>query len=151
LQRQDRAWQAPGLCGTSRTSVAEHDGGASTLSFEVAMIARLLVFALVLLAARCAAAQDNFQSLATEPQGGVIIADLEEQLTAGLKIRREEEERFVAAVLQLVEEKRLPVSMVKSVFHWARRKNAKVPYPYFERAMRLTAAKIGVEIIVPTS
>jgi hypothetical protein len=117
------------------------------------MIVRSLLVVLVLCFARGIFAQDSngAEGLATEPQGGVIIADLEQQLTAGLKIRREEEQRFVDAVMALVEQKQLPVSLVKSVFHWSRRKNPKVPYPYFERAMRLTAEKIGVEIIVPTS
>lgn len=117
------------------------------------MLARTLAFALALLSAGSAFAQDQFvpEPLAGDAQGGIIIADLEDQLTAGLKIRQAEEERFVAAVLMLVEEKRLPVSLVKSVFHWSRRKNPKVPFPYFERAMRLTAEKIGVEIVVPTS
>ena len=115
------------------------------------MLARILAVAVVLLLARTALAQGPFvqEPLATESPGGTIVADLEEQLTAGLKIRREEEEKFVATVIELVEEGRLPVSLVKSAFHWSRRKNAKTPFPYFERALRLTAEKIGVEIVVP--
>ena len=116
------------------------------------MLARLSVVFVVYFAATVALAQDPAatEPLATEPQGGLIVADLEQQLTSGLKIRLEEEQKFVDAVIVLVEQKRLPVSLVKSAFHWSRRKNPKVPYPYFERAMRLTAEKIGVAIVVPT-
>ena len=46
--------------------------------------------------------------------------------------------------------KRLPVSLVKSVFHWSRRSRQSA-LPIFQRAMRLTAEKIGVEIVVSTS
>lgn len=117
------------------------------------MIARTIVIALLLGLASAAVAQDAgvTEPLATEAGGGIIVADLEQQLTAGLKLRRDQEKAFVEAVISLVEQKRLPVSLVKSVFHWSRRKNPKVPYPYFERAMRLTAERIGVEIVVPTS
>jgi hypothetical protein len=119
---------------------------------ESAMLLRSLLVSVMLLAACSAMAQDSATTpLATESQGGIIVADLEEQLFAGLKLRRDEEKAFVAAVINLVETKRLPVSLVKSVFHWARRKNSKTPFPYFERAMRLTAERIGVEIVVPTS
>lgn len=114
------------------------------------MLIRIAFFLVVLLATRFAVAQDQaaFEPLATEPQGGVIVADLEQQLLAGLKIRREQEQKFIAAVINLVEEKRLPVSLVKSIFHWSRRKNPKVPFPYFERGMRITAEKVGVQIVV---
>jgi hypothetical protein len=117
------------------------------------MVTRISLFVLTLLVANIAVAQDAgvTEPLATEAGGGIIVADLEQQLTAGLKLRRDQEKAFVDAVISHVEQKRLPVSLVKSVFHWSRRKNPKVPYPYFERAMRLTAEKIGVEIVVPTS
>ena len=115
------------------------------------MFARYLPIVLLFSLAGPALAQDAVAtpSLETESQGGILVADLEQQLMAGLNIRREEEKKFVNAVISLVEAKRIPVSLVKSVFHWSRRKNPKVPYPYFERAMRLTAEKINVVIVVP--
>jgi hypothetical protein len=115
------------------------------------MLLRCLSVVCVLLCAALASAQDEFGSnaIATDAQGGTIVADLEQQLMAGLKVRRDVEKAFVLKVVELVEQKVLPVSIVKSSFHWARRKNPKVPFPYFERSLRITADKIGVEIIVP--
>lgn len=72
--------------------------------------------------------------------------ELQEILDKGLKARLPEEFQFIARVVQLVEEKQLPESLVKSVFNWARKKNKRVPFPYFERAMRILAARYGVEI-----
>ena len=77
---------------------------------------------------------------------GVRIADLQDQLESGLKARLPNEFQFIAIVVQRVTDRDLSVGEVKSVFQWARRKNKKVPYPYFERAMRIIAAQKGVAL-----
>ena len=76
---------------------------------------------------------------------GGEVASLKDQLEKGLRARRPEEFAFIAKVVSLVNEGRLPLSLVKSTFQWARRKQ---PYqmPYFQKALRIRAARIGVAI-----
>jgi hypothetical protein len=73
-------------------------------------------------------------------------ADLQETLKFGLKCRRPVEFAFVALVAQKVNMGQLPRDMVLSQFNWAREKNSKVPFPYFEFGMRKRAAALGVAL-----
>jgi hypothetical protein len=73
------------------------------------------------------------------------VADLQDQLEAGLQTRRPAEIAFITRVVTLVRQDRLPLALVKSTFQWARPKKPR-PFPYFERAMRIRAARIGVQI-----
>ncbi|REJ69282.1 MAG: hypothetical protein DWQ31_05270 [Planctomycetota bacterium] len=70
---------------------------------------------------------------------------LQTLLEAGLKARRPVEFRFIDRVCELVIEGELPRSLVQQTFIWARRRNAR-PFPYFERAMRVQAERLGVKI-----
>ena len=72
--------------------------------------------------------------------------DLQTQLESGLRARRSVEFAFIQNVVRLVHNGRLPISVVKGSFHWARRRHLVIPYPYFERVMRLRAQKLGVVI-----
>jgi hypothetical protein len=83
--------------------------------------------------------------LPPQPATAAQVADLQEQLEFGLKTRRPAEIAFIARVVTLVEQDRLPLALVKSTFQWARPKQPR-PFPYFERAMRIRAARIGVQI-----
>ena len=74
------------------------------------------------------------------------IEDLQTQLESGLRARRSVEFAFIQDVVRLVWNGRLPISVVKGSFHYARRRNLVIPYPYFERVMRLRAQKLGVAI-----
>ncbi len=76
----------------------------------------------------------------------VEVADLKEQLKSGLLVRRPEEHLFIDRVVRMVEQDRLPVDLVKSVFQWARKKKKNTPFPYFEKALRLRAAELGISI-----
>ena len=78
--------------------------------------------------------------------GGARIAELQDQLESGLKARRPVEFAFIARVVARVEDQQLTTGEVKSVFQWARRKNKHSPFPYFERAMRIIAARKKVEL-----
>jgi len=80
-----------------------------------------------------------------EQTPGTEVADLTEQLNSGLKSRLPADFAFVDRVVALVEQDVLPIGMVTGTFQWARKKKP-YPFPYFERAMRLRAAQIGVEI-----
>lgn len=71
--------------------------------------------------------------------------DLKDELEAGLKARRPQEFQFIAKVVDMVDQKQLPLEMVRGTFIWARKKKP-YPYPFFERALIQRAAKIGVKI-----
>ena len=76
------------------------------------------------------------------------IAGLQQQLENGLQARLPREFKFIARVVQMVQQGALPLPLVQSTFVWARRQvtSKKYPFPYFERALRIRAKKIGVEI-----
>ncbi len=101
------------------------------------MFARCAIFLAVLFA--CASLVDLPEVSAAE------VANLKEQLEGGLRTRRPVEFAFVARVVTLVEADKLPLSLVKSTFQWSRRKKP-FPFPFFERAMRSRAARLGVTI-----
>ncbi|NIP84822.1 MAG: hypothetical protein GTO03_04395 [Planctomycetales bacterium] len=70
---------------------------------------------------------------------------LQETLENGLKARRPEEFAFIARVVRLVDQGTLPRSLVETTYLWARRKRT-VPYPYFEKGLRVRAQRIGIEL-----
>lgn len=70
-------------------------------------------------------------------------ADLKERLEKGLKARLPAEFQFIARVVELVEQKTLPLSLVDGMYLWARRK-PKHTFQYFKHGLRIRAAKIGV-------
>ncbi|MBT3891377.1 MAG: hypothetical protein HN617_09045 [Planctomycetaceae bacterium] len=72
---------------------------------------------------------------------------LVEQLKAGLKVRKPAEKLFVEQVVQLVDKKVLPLSMVLGVFQYARKKEDRYPFFYFREALKIRAAKeLGVKL-----
>jgi hypothetical protein len=71
--------------------------------------------------------------------------DLQETLEKGLKARRPEEFQFIARVATLVDQGGLPEDLVKSTFIWAR-KQPRHPFQYFERALIIRAAKLGIQL-----
>lgn len=77
---------------------------------------------------------------------GAIVGDLKDQLENGLKARRPQELAFISKVVTLVEQDKLPMPLVKAVFQWARERGAKTnyPFPYFERAIKIRAKKLGI-------
>ena len=75
----------------------------------------------------------------------IEVANLQDQLENGLQARLPGEFAFIARVVEMVEANQLPLELVKSTFQWARRKKP-YPFPYFERALRLRAAKLGIQI-----
>ena len=74
-------------------------------------------------------------------------AQLVDQLNAGLKVRKPAEKLFVERVVQLVDKKVLPLSMVLGVFQYARKKEDRYPFFYFREALKIRAAKeLGVKL-----
>lgn len=78
----------------------------------------------------------------------VVVGDLEDQLNAVLRSRRPEEFKFIADVVAMVENDTLPLELVTSTFLWVKnkKKKEKFPWVYFERALRVRAARIGIRL-----
>ena len=77
---------------------------------------------------------------------GVDVADLKDQLKNGLRVRRPGDLAFIDTVVEQVEQGRLPLSLVKSTFQWARTKMTRYPFPYFAKALRIRAGKLGIKL-----
>ena len=84
--------------------------------------------------------------IAPPDASGVDVADLEDQLKNGLRVRRAGDLAFIDKVVELVEAGRLPVSLVKGTFQWARTKTIRYPFPYFAKALRIRAGKLGIKL-----
>ena len=83
---------------------------------------------------------------AEEPVGGAEVISLEDQLKTGLRARRPEETEFIEDVARLVNTGKLPRKLVDSTFIWALRRRTNYPFPAFERALRLQADQLGVDL-----
>lgn len=79
-------------------------------------------------------------------RGSGQVASLKDQLRAGLKARRTVEFKFIDDVVRLVEQRKLPVKLVLETFQYARRKRTGYPFQFFQRALSLRAARIGVRV-----
>ena len=84
--------------------------------------------------------------IAPPDASGVDVADLKDQLKNGLRVRRAGDLAFIDKVVELVEAGRLPVSLVKGTFQWARSKTIRYPFPYFAKALRIRAGKLGIKL-----
>ena len=51
---------------------------------------------------------------------------------------------FPDNVVTLVQLKVLPQQLVETTFLWARRQHARIPFPYFRRALQIRAARLGL-------
>jgi len=80
--------------------------------------------------------------------GDLTLKHYEEQLNAILKTRRDEEKEFIAKIVDLIEEDKLPRKVVDTSFKWVRNKRPGTPYPfvYFERVLRFQTKKLKIDI-----
>ena len=71
--------------------------------------------------------------------------DLKQQLEKGLFARRPEEFAFISRVIVMVNNNQISRELVESTFLWARKKR---PYPfvYFQRGLKVRAARVGVRV-----
>lgn len=76
------------------------------------------------------------------------VADLQQQLESGLKVRRPEEFAFIGKVVTMVGNDTLPLDLVISTFLWTRKnpKAREYPFVYFQRALRERAKKLGIDV-----
>lgn len=95
-----------------------------------------------------AADAPGFHLITSSNPVAVEVADLKDQLEKGLKARLPADFAFISKVVMLVEEEKLPLKTVKAVFQWARDRGAKnnYPFPYFQRALKIRAKKLGIVI-----
>ena len=103
-------------------------------------LAIAILFVAVLVACRPAALHGD------EPPAVGKVADLETRLKTGLRARRPEEHRFIERVVLLVREGNLPGKLVDSTYLWAIERQQKYPYPLFERALRIQADRLGLDL-----
>ncbi|EMI22423.1 secreted protein [Rhodopirellula maiorica SM1] len=71
-------------------------------------------------------------------------ATLEEQLTNRLRATSEEQRAYLRFVVLKVKEGKLDLRLVVAVERYALRRRPDFPFPFFERAMKVQAAKYGV-------
>ena len=103
-------------------------------------LAKAILLAGVLIACRPAMLHGD------EPPAVGKVAGLEDRLKTGLRARRPEEHRFIERVVQLVRKGNLPGKLVDSTYLWAVERQQKYPYPLFERALRIQADRLGIDL-----
>lgn len=88
-------------------------------------------------------------AMAAEPApvdgGGVTGLDLQTQLEKGLYVRRPVEFEYIAEIIELVEEGKLPRNLVTTTFTWAQKKPVR-KLQYFQFALEVRARKLNVEL-----
>jgi hypothetical protein len=88
--------------------------------------------------------QDSLDMNEAERMLDIEVVELRDQLVFGLRTFQPAQRQFIDLVIQKVESKEISRAMVNVVFVWARKRNPKVPYPYFEIVLRLLAERKGV-------
>jgi hypothetical protein len=91
-----------------------------------------------------ASAQDSFSINEAESMMSFNVVELKDQLYFGLRTFLPEQQAFLDSVIAKVDSGEIPRAMVNVVFVWAKKRNPKIPFPYFEVALRLLAEKRGV-------
>lgn len=74
------------------------------------------------------------------------VASLQDQLVNRLHATTEPQIAYLQNVTRLVEQDRLKIQLVVAVQRYAIRRNARYPFPYFERALKHEAQKRGVTL-----
>jgi hypothetical protein len=88
--------------------------------------------------------ESNSRNLAERSSRGQVA--LETQLINGLRVAFPQQKVFISNVVQLVNQGKISRSMVNTVYTWSIRRNPRIPFPYFEFAMRALAQRRGVAI-----
>lgn len=83
---------------------------------------------------------------ANQFRGSGRVASLSDQLKSSLKARRDVEFKYINGVVKLVKTGRLPVKLVVETMQYARKKPTNYPFQYFQRALKLRAARLGVTV-----
>ncbi len=105
-----------------------------------------LVGALAWITRRPAPAQEGNSFNGANSLRSGQIAPLSDQLNQGLRAVTPAQKRFVSVVVAYVERGRLPRALVNLVYSWALKRNSRMPFPYFEYALRVLAKRRGVTL-----
>jgi hypothetical protein len=89
---------------------------------------------------------EGFDANVAEQMLDLNTVELRIQLQNGLRVFLPEQQEFLDQVLVAVDNGQLPRSMVNMVYVWSLRRNRKIPFPYFEVAMRALAERRGVTL-----
>lgn len=82
----------------------------------------------------------------TTQAGQVNLHALNDMLVKGLKATREEEKLYIAQVVRLVGEKKLPVALVYASFQYARKRRPDYPFPYFRYSVKTLAKRKNIDL-----
>ena len=74
------------------------------------------------------------------------VATLDEQLINQLRATTEDRKAFIRMVVLLVDQERFEKGHLLAIQRYAMRRNPDFPFPYFERAMRFEAEKVGITL-----
>ena len=85
-------------------------------------------------------------AVAAEPTSEKTFVSLETRLKKGLQARLPGENAFVDAVVEQVNAGRLPQKLVDSTYLWAVQRRQSYPFPCFQRALRIQAARLGLDL-----
>ena len=78
----------------------------------------------------------------------MLLEQLEKQLNAILKTRRDEEKAYIAGIVKMVGEKKIPKKLVLTSFKYVRNKraNSNAPFVYFVQVLRFLGVREKVAI-----
>ncbi len=109
---------------------------------------RILTVMVVLLA--CAVTTENAAhaqiTRPITPRGGNQTASLYDILVSNLKATTPDQQTFLVRVVEETNNKRLDQGLALAVMRYAQHKHSAYPFPYFERAIRVEAAKRRVSL-----
>ena len=74
------------------------------------------------------------------------VATLDEQIINQLRATTEDRKAFIRMVVLLVDQERFEKGHLLAIQRYAMRRNPDFPFPYFERAMRFEAEKVGITL-----
>ncbi|MEC8557220.1 MAG: hypothetical protein VXZ82_19635 [Planctomycetota bacterium] len=71
---------------------------------------------------------------------------LEDQLISGLRAATPGQKDYLRQIVALVNAGTLPRQMVNLLYTWAIKRKPKVPFPYFQFALRVLAKRRGITV-----
>ncbi len=90
--------------------------------------------------------QDRFDPNLAGRNADLHLTKLEDQLKNGLRAVTPEQIEYLRTISRLVEQGTLPRAMVNLIFEWAIERNPRVPFPYFQFALRALAKRRGINV-----
>jgi hypothetical protein len=71
---------------------------------------------------------------------------LRQLLVKGLKVTRKDQKEYINAVVILVAQKKLPLSLVYASFRYARKRRLSYPFPYFVFSLETLAKRNNIDL-----